>query len=73
MIPTVVALDRLNAAFGVGSPGFSDGTFCVLPSRSRPESTASERHDPLPRVSPGRARPGGERGRAAPSARRSHL
>ena len=30
---TVVNLDRLNAAFGVGSAGFSDGMVCVLPDR----------------------------------------
>jgi alkylhydroperoxidase family enzyme len=30
---TVVNLDRFNAAFGVGSAGFSDGMVCVLPDR----------------------------------------
>ena len=30
---TVVNLDRLNAAFGVGSSGFSDGMVCVAPDR----------------------------------------
>ena len=30
---TLVNLDRLNAAFGVGSAGFSDGMVCVLPDR----------------------------------------
>ena len=30
---TVVNLDRLNAAFGVGSAGFSEGMVCVLPDR----------------------------------------
>jgi 4-carboxymuconolactone decarboxylase len=30
---TVVNLDRFNAAFGVGSAGFSDGMVCVMPDR----------------------------------------
>jgi alkylhydroperoxidase family enzyme len=30
---TAVNLDRFNAAFGVGSAGFSDGMVCVLPDR----------------------------------------
>ncbi|HTZ64490.1 MAG TPA: carboxymuconolactone decarboxylase family protein [Solirubrobacteraceae bacterium] len=30
---TVVNLDRLNAAFGIASAGFSDGMVCVLPDR----------------------------------------
>jgi alkylhydroperoxidase family enzyme len=30
---TVVNLDRFNAAFGVGSAGFSDGMVCVPPDR----------------------------------------
>jgi alkylhydroperoxidase family enzyme len=30
---TVVNLDRLNAAFGIGSAGYSDGMVCVLPDR----------------------------------------
>jgi len=30
---TLVNLDRLNAAFGVGSAGFSDGMVCVVPDR----------------------------------------
>jgi AhpD family alkylhydroperoxidase len=33
---TVVNLDRFNAAFGVGSAGFSDGMVCVVPDRPRP-------------------------------------
>jgi len=32
---TVVNLDRFNAAFGVGSAGFSEGMVCVLPDRPR--------------------------------------
>ena len=31
---TVVNLDRFNAAFGVGSAGFSDGMVCVVPDRA---------------------------------------
>jgi alkylhydroperoxidase family enzyme len=31
---TVVNLDRFNAAFGIGSAGFSEGMVCVLPDRS---------------------------------------
>lgn len=30
---TLVNLNRLNAAFGIGSAGFSDGMVCVLPDR----------------------------------------
>ena len=30
---TVVNLDRFNAAFGIGSAGFSEGMVCVLPGR----------------------------------------
>jgi AhpD family alkylhydroperoxidase len=30
---TVVNVDRFNAAFGIGSAGFSDGMACVLPDR----------------------------------------
>ena len=30
---TLVNLDRLNAAFGIGSAGFSDGLVCVPPDR----------------------------------------
>jgi hypothetical protein len=30
---TVVNLDRLNAAFGIASAGFSDGMVCVPPDR----------------------------------------
>jgi alkylhydroperoxidase family enzyme len=30
---TVVNLDRLNAAFGIGSAGFSEGMACVAPDR----------------------------------------
>jgi hypothetical protein len=30
---TVVNLDRLNAAFGIGSAGFSEGMVCAPPDR----------------------------------------
>jgi 4-carboxymuconolactone decarboxylase len=33
---TLVNLDRFNAAFGIGSAGFSDGIVCVLPDRPSP-------------------------------------
>jgi AhpD family alkylhydroperoxidase len=33
---TLVNLDRFNAAFGIGSAGFSDGMVCVLPDRPHP-------------------------------------
>jgi alkylhydroperoxidase family enzyme len=31
---TVVNLDRFNAAFGIGSAGFSDGMVCLVPDRA---------------------------------------
>jgi hypothetical protein len=31
-----VNLDRFNAAFGIGSAGFSDGMVCVPPDRPDP-------------------------------------
>ena len=36
---TVVNLDRFNAAFGIGSAGFSEGLVCVVPDRP-PQPTA---------------------------------
>jgi AhpD family alkylhydroperoxidase len=39
---TVVNLDRFNAAFGVGSAGFSDGMVCVPPDRPAPAPSLSE-------------------------------
>jgi alkylhydroperoxidase family enzyme len=33
---TLVNVDRFNAAFGIGSAGFSDGLVCVLPDRPDP-------------------------------------
>ena len=35
---TVINLDRFNAAFGIGSAGFSDGAVCVQPDRPANES-----------------------------------
>ncbi len=35
---TVVNLDRFNAAFGVGSAGFSEGMVCVLPDLPAPSA-----------------------------------
>jgi alkylhydroperoxidase family enzyme len=41
---TVVNLNRLNAAFGIGSAGFSEGMVCVLPDRParKPEPVARD-------------------------------
>jgi 4-carboxymuconolactone decarboxylase len=36
---TVVNLDRLNAAFGIGSAGFSEGMVCLVPDRPEPAAT----------------------------------
>jgi alkylhydroperoxidase family enzyme len=36
---TLVNLDRFNAAFGIGSAGFSDGMVCVLPDRPEPAAS----------------------------------
>jgi AhpD family alkylhydroperoxidase len=49
---TLVNLDRLNAAFGIGSAGFSEGMVCILPDRpvasqagsASPGTAASVRH-----------------------------
>jgi alkylhydroperoxidase family enzyme len=38
---TLVNLDRLNAAFGIGSAGFSEGMVCVPPDRPAVEVRAS--------------------------------
>ncbi len=37
---TLVNLDRFNAAFGIGSAGFSDGMVCVRPDRPEPATIA---------------------------------
>ena len=44
---TVVNLDRLNAAFGIGSAGFSDGMVCVPPDR--PGLTSAQSAPPAAR------------------------
>src|SRR6266516_344725 len=57
---TVVNLDRLNAAFGIGSAGFSDGMVCVPPDRPEPAPSRA-RVTPLSpalALGSGRARPG---------------
>ncbi|MGH9171178.1 MAG: carboxymuconolactone decarboxylase family protein [Acidimicrobiales bacterium] len=38
---TLVNFNRFNAAFGIGSAGFSDGMVCVLPDRPAPSETGS--------------------------------
>ncbi|MBU3063578.1 carboxymuconolactone decarboxylase family protein [Nocardia sp. NEAU-G5] len=38
---TLVNLDRLNAAFGIGSAGFSEGMVCVRPERPAAPTTES--------------------------------
>jgi len=45
---TLVNVDRFNAAFGIGSAGFSEGMVCVLPDR--PASAARE-DDRMPSTS----------------------
>jgi AhpD family alkylhydroperoxidase len=40
---TVVNLDRFNAAFGIGSAGFSEGMVCLTPDRPVTERPATER------------------------------
>jgi alkylhydroperoxidase family enzyme len=40
---TVVNLDRFNAAFGIGSAGFSEGMVCVPPERPASEPPRLER------------------------------
>jgi alkylhydroperoxidase family enzyme len=44
---TLVNVDRFNAAFGIGSAGFSAGRVCVLPDRPAP-SVASIARDSAP-------------------------
>ncbi len=36
---TLVNLDRFNAAFGIGSAGYSDGMVCILPDRPDPATS----------------------------------
>jgi hypothetical protein len=44
---TVVNLDRFNAAFGIGSSGFSEGMVCVLPDRPAVTASLASPHTPL--------------------------
>jgi alkylhydroperoxidase family enzyme len=50
----LVNIDRFNAAFGIGSAGFSEGMVCVLPDRPDPLPVDSLPADPLPAVPEGR-------------------
>jgi len=54
---TLVNLDRFNAAFGIGSAGFSDGMVCVLPDRPAGYVSPGAAADPGAGDGPG-ARPG---------------
>jgi alkylhydroperoxidase family enzyme len=45
---TVVNLDRFNAAFGIGSAGFSEGMVCVPPDRPTDEPAPVARTGPAP-------------------------
>jgi len=49
---TLVNIDRFNAAFGIGSAGFSDGMVCVPPDRPDPEPSSA-------RITGPAAQPGG--------------
>jgi 4-carboxymuconolactone decarboxylase len=42
---TVVNLDRFNAAFGIGSAGFSEGMVCLVPER--PANTHADGQAPV--------------------------
>jgi 4-carboxymuconolactone decarboxylase len=42
---TVVNLDRFNAAFGIGSAGFSEGMVCLVPER--PATTQADSQAPM--------------------------
>jgi 4-carboxymuconolactone decarboxylase len=45
---TLVNLDRFNAAFGIGSAGFSEGTVCLVPDR--PAASATRPRSPEAQV-----------------------
>ena len=45
---TLINVDRFNAAFGIGSAGFSEGMVCVTPDRPSPQHSRA----PSPRNSP---------------------
>ena len=47
---TLVNLDRFNAAFGIGSAGFSDGMVCVPPDRPEPGGQNSGSSGSMPRI-----------------------
>jgi hypothetical protein len=47
-----VNIDRFNAAFGIGSAGFSDAMVCVPPDRPDPELSSA-------RITGPAAKPGG--------------
>ncbi len=47
---TLVNLDRFNAAFGIGSAGFSDGMVCVVPDRPAPALDAGNADQERKRV-----------------------
>ncbi len=40
---TLVNLDRFNAAFGIGSAGFSEGMVCLVPDRACARASAASR------------------------------
>jgi hypothetical protein len=42
----LVNIDRFNAAFGIGSAGFSDGMVCVPPDRPDAESSSARSTGP---------------------------
>jgi hypothetical protein len=44
---TLVNIDRFNAAFGIGSAGFSDGMVCVPPDRPDPEPSSARITGPV--------------------------
>jgi hypothetical protein len=39
---TLVNVDRFNAAFGIGSAGFSDGMVCLVPDRPQVSSATGQ-------------------------------
>jgi hypothetical protein len=43
---TLVNLDRFNAAFGIGSAGFSEGMVCLVPDRPANEPAPPVRSSP---------------------------
>lgn len=47
---TVVNLDRFNAAFGIGSAGFSEGMVCVPPDRPAADPALARSHSSQPKL-----------------------